>query len=73
MCIHNECRMETKNVPSVIVACCVVHNIAMKRGLIDVEEYKNFDPHDFGMAEDDQFVGREDGAMRDHIVNQIFI
>ena len=51
---------------------CVVHNIAMKRGLIDVEEYKNFDPHNFGMAEDDQFVGREDGAMRDHIVNQIF-
>ena len=74
LCLHNENRLHVKSVPNVIIACCVLHNIAMDRGLIDLDEFDSFNPEDFGMEHNDEqdYEGPQDFAVRDHIVNQVF-
>ena len=71
-CLHHEMATEPPQAAVYVVACAVLHNIGIQRGVIHV--FANVDgnlPH----VDDDRvrFVGRNDGVlMRQHIVNNFF-
>ena len=74
LCLHTENRMAINRVPNVIISCCVLHNIAVKRGLIVDDDFENFDLHDFGMGDGEMPIERNNQNLstRNHIVEQVF-
>ena len=64
--------MSISRVPYVIVACSVLHNIAVSRGLVNEDDY-DFDLGDFGMNEVAANNGRgQNFSTRQHIIEQVF-
>ena len=77
LCLHNENRMRVENVPNVIMACCVLHNIAVRSGILGRREIEEFDLADFLLPDDDADDDDDDAQgnefeTRDHIIEQIF-
>lgn len=70
--LHSEVRMAPFRVCSLIVACCVLHNLAISLREPDPEDCEMDDE---GCAPDlhSQYHGRESGsAVREHIANTFF-
>ena len=60
--------MKPDRVCTIVVVCCILHNIA-----IDNELLPNFEDNEPWNEEDDHFVGNETGhAVRTHITNTYF-
>ena len=67
--LHSENRMAPDRVCTIVVACCILHNIAIDNN----EPLPNFDDSVPWDEEDDNFVGNETGqAVRAHIANTYF-
>ena len=70
--LHSEVRMAPDRVCTIVVACCILHNIAVILGEPDPEDC---DMEDEGCAADlhSQYHGHETGnAVRQHITNTFF-
>ncbi|XP_033638569.1 putative nuclease HARBI1, partial [Asterias rubens] len=69
-CLHGEIRLSPERTCRVIAACAVLHNIAKKRGLPDIEEdHMNNPPH----PQPEQPVHHDDGNLvRNHVVHTYF-
>lgn len=70
--LHSEVRMAPHRVCSIIVACCILHNLAISLREPDPEDCEMDDE---GCAPDlhSQYHGRETGnAVREHIANTFF-
>ncbi|XP_064462591.1 putative nuclease HARBI1 [Ornithodoros turicata] len=73
-CLHSELRVLTKHTCPIIVACCVLHNIAKDFGS-EVQEADSDNDHDpdYDPQLVSSYEGRQDGFMyRDAIVRQHF-
>ena len=67
--LHSENQMKPDRVCTIIVACCILHNIAIDNN----EPLPNFEDNEPWNEEDDHFVGNETGhAVRTHITNTYF-
>ena len=70
--LHSEVRMAPDRVCTIVVACCILHNIAVILGEPDPEDC---DTEDEGCAADlhSQYHGHGTGnAVRQHITNTFF-
>ena len=72
--LHNENRMALYHVPDAIVCSCILHNIAIRRGILPQEEIERFRVEDFGIddVQNDNNGQHGDFTMRNHIIEQMF-